>query len=130
MDCPACGAETVAFRVPDDLREFAPEGGATAAICADCLSVAAAPDGDPDGDFAAIIDAFPEGEAGAATALAVGLLVESLALNRDAIATLLDHAVAGGADPWLVLERLGAAPGIDPADDLDRARRQLDGLLG
>ena len=129
MDCPECDAGTVVFEVPADLRKFAPDEAAIAAICTACLSVASAPDAEPDADFSRVIDAFPEGEAGAAMALAVGLLVESLALNREAVAALLERVQEGGADPWLVLERLAAAPGVDADADLDRVRRQLDQLL-
>jgi hypothetical protein len=63
-------------------------------------------------------------------ALAVGLLVDSLALNREAVGELLDRVGDGGADPWLVLERLELSPTVDPDADIERARRQLEQLLG
>lgn len=128
MNCPNCGAEVVAFAVPSDLQEFAPDGRAVA-ICTVCLATTPVHAGESDPDFDRINDAFPEGRGGIAMALAIGLLVESLALNREAIGELLAHVQDEGADPWLVLERLEASPTIDPDVDLDRVRRQLDQLL-
>ncbi len=63
-------------------------------------------------------------------ALAVGLLVESLVLNRDAITRLLEAVTDAGDDPWLVLERLQAAGSVQPDADLGKARHQLEQLLG
>ena len=130
MDCPECGAEMVVFAVPPDAREAAPDGDA-AAICPRCLVLAAADPADapPDPDFSRIVEAFPEGEAGAVMAVAVGLLVESLALNRRTVAELLNRVQDRGADPWLVLERLAIAPTVQPDADLGRARAQLEQLL-
>ena len=128
VDCPACGHDRLAFRVPDPLREHAPTGEA-AAICPRCLTLSEADSAPPDPDFSAIIEAFPEGEAGAAMALAVGLVVDSLALNRDAIGACLAYVGDRGDDPWLVLERLAASGAVQADADLDRARRQLQQLL-
>lgn len=134
MDCPDCGAPTVAFAVPPDLRAYAPEGtsedASGAAICTRCLRVhpAESDAGDPDVDVGGLADFFPEGEAGVALALALGLL-DSLALNRDAIETLLRRVERAGADPFLVLDRLAAAGRIDPHFDVDRRRDQLEQLL-
>ncbi|MFB6354192.1 MAG: DUF6276 family protein [Halobacteriales archaeon] len=132
MDCPDCGTPTVAFAVPEPYRGHAPDG-ASAALCPSCLTLTAAEDASvapaPDeADFSRIVDSFPDGEAGAAMALAVGLLVESLTLNRDAIAALFEAVADAGEDPWLVLERLHAAGSVQPDADLGRARRQLEQL--
>lgn len=116
----------IGFRVPAECREFAPEGATTAGICPDCLGLATVDDATA--EFARLLDGLPAGEAGAAMALAVGLLVESVVLNHDAIAELFERVSDQGADPWLVLERLAAAPTVDPDADLDRLRRQLDQL--
>lgn len=126
MECPTCGTRMIGFRVPAECREFAPEGATTAGICPDCLGLATVDDATA--EFARLLDGFPAGEAGAAMALAVGLLVESVVLNHDAIAELFERVSDQGADPWLVLERLAAAPTVDPDADLDRLRRQLDQL--
>jgi hypothetical protein len=135
MDCPACGHDVVVFRVPATLRDHAP--GETAALCTRCLTLQEAADaalgpasdrpGDP--DFSAIIDAFPEDDAGAAMALGVGLIVDSLALNRAAIGDCMAYVSDHGVDPWLVLERLAASGAIQSEADLERARRQLQQLL-
>jgi len=128
MDCPHCDRPTVAFRVPGELREHAPDGE-HAAICPDCLRLDPAAEATPDPDFARILDSFPEAEAGRAMALGVGLLVGSLALNRDGIAACFACAADRGVDPWLVVERLAAAGSVQPDADLDRARTQLEQLL-
>lgn len=131
MDCPECGSEMVPFAVPPDLRDVGP-GSEAAAICPRCLALVGADDRDVaavDPDFSRIIGAFPEGEVGAVMAIAVGLLAESLALNRQAVSELLERVQASGADPWLVLERLDASPTVRSDADLGRARIQLEQLL-
>lgn len=126
MDCPECGAPTVAFAVPADLREHAP--GEAAAICTRCLRVRPADAGPADPEFRPLAEFFPDGEAGVALALALGLL-GSLALNRDAVESLLGRAERAGADPFLTLDRLAAAGRVDPHFDLPRRRDQLEQLL-
>jgi hypothetical protein len=132
MTCPECGSEQLVFRVPEDLREHLPEESPSVAVCTRCLALEpadaddAAPSDDP--DFTAISDSFPTGEAGAAMALAVGLL-DSLALYRSEIAALLERVERGGADPLLVLDRLGADAGLDPHFDVERRRTQVEQLL-
>lgn len=128
MDCPDCGAQTVAFAVPEDLQEYAP--GPAAALCTRCLRTHAAdaadvPDGDP--EFSAVADAFPSGRGGVALALALGKL-GSLALERPAIVALCEDAERAGADPALTLVRLESAPGVDPHFDLPRRREQLESM--
>jgi hypothetical protein len=128
MDCPDCERPSVAFHVPGELREHAPNGE-FATICPGCLRLAPATEPPPDPEFARVLESFPEGEAGRAMALGVGLLVDSLALNRDGIAACFAHAADRGVDPWLVVERLAAAGSVQPAADLNRARTQLEQLL-
>lgn len=125
MDCPDCGAPTVAFAVPEDLREHV-DGAAGMAICTRCLGLQPAePSEEP--AFSAIDESFPTGEAAAPMALALGLL-DSLALNRSAIETLLERAARAGADPFLVMERL-AEGDVRPDYGLERRRDQLEQLL-
>jgi hypothetical protein len=129
MTCPDCGREQVAFRVPADLREYLPEETEVVALCTHCLTLD--PSGDAsteEPDFGAISDAFPDGEAGAAMALAVGLL-DSLALYRDEISALLDRVEREGTDPLLVLDRLATDSSVDSHFDLDRRRTQAEQLL-
>lgn len=128
MECPDCNDECVAFAVPDELREYAPEEAAAAAICPTCLRVFPAEDGDADPEFAAVAEFFPAGEAGVALALAVGKL-GSLALNRAAIEALLARAEAAGADTLLALDRLAVAGSVRPHFDAERRRAQVEQLL-
>jgi len=137
MTCPECGSEQVAFRVPADLREYLPEEPAFAAICTRCLALEPTGADDPNGDgtevaddpdFSAISDAFPRGDAGVAMALAVGLL-DSLALYRSELESLLERVERGGTDPLLVLDRLDSDPEVEPAFDVDRRRTQVEQLL-
>ena len=129
-----CDSERLVFSVPPDLVDHAPERATTLSICPQCLDLDlddAAPDEVPSApDFSRIVDGFPDGETGAAMALAVGLLVDSVALNREDIAACFERVSDGGDDPWLVLERLAVTPTVTPKTDLDRARRQLDQLIG
>ena len=127
MDCPTCGTGTVAFEVPAAARDAAP--GDVSAICPHCLTLVEADSPDEPPDFSRIVESFPDGEAGAVMAVAVGLLVDSMVLNREAIARLLDDVSDRGADPWLVLERIAASPTVRPDADVGRARRQLEQLL-
>lgn len=133
MECPACGADTVPFTVPEAYRAHAPDGAPAAALCPACLTLTSV-DGDAPmpavADFSRVIESFPEGDPGAATALAVGLLVDSLALNRDAVRELFDAVEDAGEDPWLVLERLAVAGTVQPDADLAKLRRQLEQLWG
>lgn len=128
MDCPECGASMVAFDVPAVAREAAPDD--PAAVCTTCLTLVEADVADDPPDFTRIIEAFPDGEAGAVMAVAVGLLVESMVLNRETIVRLLEDVSDRGEDPWLVLERLAVSPTIQSGTDIGRARRQLEQLLG
>lgn len=130
MDCPECGAETLAFLVPAELRTALPGDDPGVTLCRRCLTirpVADPPEGTP--DFQAVSDAFPSNpDAALPMVLLVGL-VENLALNRSEIADLLSRVERAGADPLLVLDRLDRDPGLDPAADLGGRRRQLEQLL-
>lgn len=134
MECPACGTTAVAFAVPPHHRNAAPEGAVVVALCPECLTLTAVDADVPEvpeavgTDFSSVIEGFPDGEPGAAMALAVGLLVDSVALHREAVRELFDAASDAGVDPWLVLERLDAAGTVQAEADLGRVRRQLEQL--
>lgn len=129
MDCPACGAPTVAFAVPADLREYLPGEDPGAALCTTCLHLHPVTDPPADTpDFERVSDAFPDGEAAIPMALLVGLL-DSLAQYRSEITALLERVERAGTDPFLVVDRLADDPGIDAAADLRRRRHQLEQLL-
>ncbi|AZH24285.1 DUF6276 family protein [Haloplanus aerogenes] len=128
MVCEACGGDTVAFAVPADLREYAPESSAHAAICSTCLRTHAVSDAPAEPTFEAVHESFPSGEAGAAFALALGLL-DSLALRRDAIDDCCSYAERAGADVLLTLDRLAGADSLDSHFDIERRRHQLAEML-
>jgi hypothetical protein len=122
MACPHCGSSVVAFVVPSSLRVHAPAD--ETAICTRCLRTSSAAAADATAvdvetvDFESVDRAFPAGEPGATLALCCGLL-ESLAHNRAAIETLVEHAERGGVDVFSFLERLDAE-----AAPFDRTRRR------
>ncbi|UWG49371.1 Uncharacterized protein AArcCO_0039 [Halalkaliarchaeum sp. AArc-CO] len=129
VPCSRCEAPTVAFAVPTSLREHV-DGATTASICTDCLLLESLDDTvEPAVPEHADFDPlpFPDGEAGAATALAVGLL-DSLALNRPAIAASLEYAERNGADVFLALDRL-AESDVNPSFDPAKRKAQLENLL-
>lgn len=126
--CAECGAPTLAFAVPEDLREFVPDGPAYAAICTNCLTLNEASDAPADPDFSHVSGAMPEGEAAVPMALALGQ-VHSLALNRRSIEALLGRVEASGADPLLVMDRLATQGSVQARADLERRRHQLEQLL-
>lgn len=128
MACPACDGRLLSFPVPPELGAHAPESSDTAAICASCLRTSPASDAPDDPSFDAIVPTFPSGEAGAALALALGML-DSLALRRAAIDDCCSYAERAGADVLLTLDRVAAAEGIDPHFDIDRRRPQLVDML-
>ncbi len=136
MECPTCASSMVAFGVPERYRDHLPRGSPVAAICPTCLTLAV-PDGvvgevevPPEPAFDRVGQAFPTDEAAAVPmAIAIGLL-DSLALNRRAIEELLEAVEAEGTDPLLVLDRLDAQGGTQPAIDLERRRHQVRQLLG
>jgi hypothetical protein len=126
MHCPACRAPVVAFAVPADLRGYLPSEATHAALCTSCLRLHQAEE--TGGAFTDVHPAFPTGEAGVAMAIASGLL-ESLALNKAAIADLFREVESQGADPYLLLETLAESEELDPVVDLAGRRRQLEQLL-
>ena len=140
--CPACGSAAVAFAVPPEMRDVAPEEAARAAICTSCLRTAGvdatsaeadaatvANATDDAADFSAVHPAFPGGAGGVAFALLCGLL-GSLALNRAAVQTLVERAEREGVDVFLTLDRLAddadGGGDLDPHFDVRRRRTQIE----
>ena len=124
MACPECGGATVRYVVPEDLRTYAPESTDIIALCGDCLHVSPATVAGEQADEAnQLVDVVPNGDGGAALAVALGLL-DSLALNRSGIVECLEYAEESGVDVHLSLDRL--AHGFPDAHvDLERRRSQL-----
>jgi hypothetical protein len=124
--CPDCGAEAVAFTVPERLGDYTDAD--SLALCRVCLRTHAVDDASDAPDFTAVIGEFPEGDAGIATALLLGKL-GSLALNRADIVALCAFAEREGADVLLTLDRLAASGAVEPHFDIDRRRPQLRNFL-
>lgn len=130
MSCPNCGGPTVAFSVPDAVREHLQAEPEHAEICRDCLTLeprADPPTGEP--DFSTILTDFPTGEAGVTAAAFVSLL-DSLALHRADLEALADLAEEQGSDVLLLVDRIAASGRIQPHFDVDRRRPQLEQILG
>lgn len=125
MDCPNCGGPMVAYTVPDDLLAFVDDD--TVASCTRCLTLRPSDAGGTP-DFSHVSDEFPEGTAGAAMALALGML-DSLALNRANIEGLVRHAESEGVDPLLLIDRLRSQGNVRLHFDVARRRHQLEQLL-
>lgn len=119
----------VRFAVPSDLRAYAPEGADAVAFDPATFSVSpVAPSEVPaEPSFDRIHPAFPAGRAGVAAALLCARL-DSLVLERDAVAALVDEVEAAGTDPFLLLDRLADAD-VDPGFDLARRATQLRQLV-
>jgi hypothetical protein len=132
MDCPKCGAATIAFEIPGELREYVPGDEPTVALCRRCLTLHPAPETEAstDPDFTIVSDAFPrrEDEGAIAMVLAVGSL-DSFALYRREIEALIEQVEQAGTDPLLLLDRLADDPETEPAVDLRRRRQHLEGTL-
>ncbi|MFC6826809.1 DUF6276 family protein [Halopelagius fulvigenes] len=137
--CTACGGDLVPFAVPDGLGTHAPDapaegdGGASdaATLCSRCLRTYPefdAPDESDAPTFDAVAEYFPRGDGGAAVALLLGML-DSLALNRAAIETLVDRAEREGVDVLLTLDRIDGDAALDPHFDVGRRRTQVEQLL-
>lgn len=129
MDCPNCRAPMVSFEVPAEFQSSVPEESDAAAVCPECLTLAASEEATPDPRFDRISSAFPtDGPAAVALTIAIGLL-DSLALHRNELEELLEVVESAGVDPLLVLDRLHTQGGVQPHFDLDRRRHQLEQLL-
>lgn len=129
MDCPDCGTDPITFAVPEPLRSSVPGSEAVVALCPDCLTLQPAADPTADPAFGRVHERFPtDPEAAVPMALLLGLLDE-LALYRSELSALLERVELAGVDPLLMLSRLAADPGFDPAVDLEARRRQLEQLL-
>lgn len=128
--CSHCGADAVAFTVPEAIREHVTLDSSAASLCRVCLTVDTLDEQVASAEPLTIIsEVFPDdSEAAAMVAVVVGLL-ESLALHRHDIQAVIDQLEAQGVDPLLVLERLAEDPSLTPAIDLERRLHQLGQLL-
>ncbi len=130
MPCQQCGADVLAFRVPEDLREYLPDDREAASICTRCLYVAPEDDAPADlPEFTRISDAFPRTPESAVVVAVALALLDSIALYREELDALVATAERRGTDPFLVLDRLAADSGLEPQFDLERRTDQLEQLV-
>lgn len=127
-ECPHCESPRFTVSVPDDLSAYS----STAAIscCQRCLASEA---GDPtdvttEPPFDAILTRFPTGDEGVGLLLLLDKL-DSLALNRSEIESLVESLESNGVDLFLTLERLIDAPEVEPYLDLSRRHTHLEQIL-
>lgn len=128
--CPDCDRALAPVEVPPDLQPFAPDEAAVVGSCPRCLRTLSLDDVDSasGGDDAELPESIPDGEGGAAVVLLLGHL-DSLATNRQAIESLVDHAERSGTDVFLTVDRLADEESVAAHVDLARRRRQLESLL-
>ena len=126
--CPRCEGPRFTVSVPDELSAYAPSTAIN--CCQQCLAVDAGEPTDVTAEppFDAIHTRFPTGKEG------VGLLMlldklDSLALNRSEIESLVASLESNGVDLFLTLDRLLDEPAVDPYLDLGRRRTQLEQFL-
>lgn len=131
ISCSECRADAVAFEVPPDLRSHAPAQAEYAVVCRVCLTVDPI-DALPDEmePLSVVSDALPEDPAAAAAVVVLVGLLESLALNRPDIESVVDYLESEGVDALLVLDRLTSDATLRPVIDLERRTDQLTQLLG
>ncbi|MBC9985110.1 hypothetical protein E4P24_01810 [Haloferax sp. AS1] len=127
MSCPDCDGDLAVFAVPESLESHAPEAALTVGLCADCLRLHSTEAPPSDGASRPLAGALPDGDAGAAVALLVGML-DSLALNRAGIVDCVEFAERSGTDVHLTLDRLQQTA-TAPHFDVARRQRQLDAFL-
>jgi len=126
--CPRCENSQFTVEVPADLTAYT--DAAALDCCPRCLSSEPGDSAavDPEPPFETVVRRFPTGTEGVALFLLLGEL-DSLALNRSEIESLVDRLESNGVDLFLTLDRLLAAPDIEPYYDLARRREQLEALL-
>ena len=126
--CPRCEGPRFTVDVPAELTSYTDAPALD--CCPRCLSVdpgdPAAAESEP--PFETVVRRFPTGTEGVGLFLLLDRL-DSLALNRSEIESLVDRLESNGVDLFLVLDRLAAEPDVEPAYDLPRRRDQLEGLL-
>ncbi|WP_330631461.1 DUF6276 family protein [Halocatena halophila] len=131
MRCSNCDSTVVSFLLDQTLRTHAPTDADAIGLCPRCLTLQELDDPTSVSDtpsFNRISESFPDGKTAPPTALLLGLL-DSLALNRSSIETLIERIEAEGTDPLLLLDRLANQGSVAPRWDVDRRRHQLEQLL-
>ena len=126
--CPRCERSRFTVDVPAELTAYT--DAPPLDCCPRCLT---ADSGDPaaaesEPPFETVVPRFPTGTEGVALFLLLDRL-DSLALNRSEIESLVDRLESNGVDLFLILDRLATDSDIDPSYNLARRRDQLEELL-
>ena len=126
--CPRCAGPRFTADVPAELTAYT--DAPALECCPRCLTVDPGDPAavDPDPPFETVLRRFPTGTAGVALFLLLDKL-DSLALNRGEIESLVEWLESNGVDLFLTLDRLVADPEPEPPYDLQRRRDQLEALL-
>ena len=126
--CPRCEALRFTVEVPAELT--ANTDASALDCCPRCLTADSGDPAavDPDPPFETVVRRFPTGTEGVALFLLLDKL-DSLALNRREIESLVEWLESNGVDLFLTVDRLVADPDTEPPYDLARRRDQLEGLL-
>lgn len=126
-DCPDCECPRVRMLVPDAFASYTDADAL--ACCPQCLRAEpcepATVDAEP--SFETIHPQFPRGDNGVAFVLLLQRL-DSLALNRAEIESLVDELHATGTDVFRTLGRLREGA-VDPYLDLGRRCTQLEDVI-
>jgi hypothetical protein len=126
--CPRCEESRFTVDVPAELTAYTDAPALD--CCPRCLSIDPGDSAaiDPEPPFETVVRRFPTGTEGVALFLLLDKL-DSLALNRSGIESLVDRLESNGVDLFLTLGRLLDDPDIEPSYDLARRRDQLESLL-
>ena len=127
-----CGSETAVGPVPEDCRDIIDGDTGALLVCRRCLAIEPADESITE-MTPVVTDISSALPSDAETAVAVVILVElleSLALNRREIETVVDYLERSGVDPLLALDRLASERRTADRVDLDRRQHQLAQVLG
>ena len=126
--CPHCAGSRFTVDVPTELTTYTDASAVD--CCPRCLSVDSGDPAavDPEPPFETVVRRFPTGSEGVGLFLLLDKL-DSLALNRSEIESLVDWVESNGVDLFLLLNRLVDEPDVEPPYDLARRRDQLEQLL-
>lgn len=130
-DCPVCQSETIISSLPEACQTAIKPPAAIVQLCQACLHVLPMP-GTPvetQWDPNDISTALPNDRDDAVAVSLLVTLLDSIALNREAIFTVVSFLEGRGVDPLSAIDHVSADETITPVADLERRRDQLAQLL-
>lgn len=130
-ECPVCNTETIITSLPEPCRSAVKPPSPIVQLCPACLHVSPAPGTplDRGWDPTDISSALPNEQTEAVAVSLLVSLLESIALNRDEIFTVVTYLEGRGVDPLTAIDRVAGDETITPVADLDSRREQLAQLL-